>query len=256
MTMRSSVVIEIVEHGGTPQDFDRLVNGDPEMQRTLLRWRSHLALAARAFYRQAVYGWSNSADVDRETHNRKSATRSQPIQRRPIAAQMWPHSPEPQNGSTISSPGSVSGSIHCHTPSPCCPRVRHRIRAVEPTAITRPFRCDEPHPKPASARAARVTELLYHLVSAQQNRGGYFKTERHGGLAVHDHLEFCRKLHREIARLLAAQDAIHISGGTTKAVYQVGSVGEQTAISGKVILPIDGWYVVSGRRRYDRRAMH
>jgi hypothetical protein len=28
--------------------------------------------------------------------------------------------------------------------------------------------------------------------------------ERRGGPAVHDHLEFCRKLHREIARLRAA----------------------------------------------------
>ena len=39
---------------------------------------------------------------------------------------------------------------------------------------------------------------------------GYCKAERRGGLAVHDHLKFRRKLHREIARLLAAQDAIDI----------------------------------------------
>jgi len=32
-------------------------------------------------------------------------------------------------------------------------------------------------------------------------------------LRFHDHLEFCRKLHREIARLRAAQDAIDIGGG-------------------------------------------
>jgi hypothetical protein len=29
---------------------------------------------------------------------------------------------------------------------------------------------------------------------------GYGKTERLGGLAIHDHLKFRRKLHREIAR--------------------------------------------------------
>jgi hypothetical protein len=85
--------------------------------------------------------------------------------------------------------------------------------------------------------------------------GGNGKTERHGGLAVHDHLEFCRKLHREIARLFAAQDAIHIGGGATKVVYWVGSVGQQTAVSDKVRCVIDRRYVVSGRRRYDRRAM-
>jgi hypothetical protein len=43
-----------------------------------------------------------------------------------------------------------------------------------------------------------------HLVGAQQDRWGYRKAERLGGLEVHGHLEFCRKLHREIARLLAA----------------------------------------------------
>src|SRR6516162_8989440 len=74
--------------------------------------------------------------------------------------------------------------------------------------------------------------LFDHLGGAQHYRWGYGKTERLGGLEVDDHLELGRKLHREIARLLAAQDAIHIGGGTTIEVYLVGSVGEQTALSG------------------------
>jgi len=44
-----------------PQEFDEMVNGDPEMQRTLLRWRSHLALAARAYYRMAVNAYGEEA---------------------------------------------------------------------------------------------------------------------------------------------------------------------------------------------------
>jgi hypothetical protein len=56
----------------------------------------------------------------------------------------------------------------------------------------------------ARARAA----LFDHLVRAQQNRWGHDKAKRLGGLAVQGHLELGRKLHREIARLLAAQDAI------------------------------------------------
>ena len=64
--------------------------------------------------------------------------------------------------------------------------------------------------------------LLDHLVGAQQNRWAYGKAKRRGGFAVHDHLEFRRKLHREIARLFAAQNAIDISGGATKSgVYEV-----------------------------------
>ena len=44
-------------------------------------------------------------------------------------------------------------------------------------------------------------------------------------------------------------------GGTTKGVYPVDAVGEQAAVSGKVRLRIGRRYVVSGGRRYDRRAM-
>jgi hypothetical protein len=52
-----------------------------------------------------------------------------------------------------------------------------------------------------------------------------------------------------------SQNAIHIGGGATKEVHRLGSVGDQTALSGIDRLVIDRWYVVSGRRRYDRRAM-
>ena len=63
--------------------------------------------------------------------------------------------------------------------------------------------------------------LFNHLVRAQHYRWGYSKAERLGGPAVHDHLELGRQLHREIARLFAAQDAIHIGGGATPDVYPV-----------------------------------
>ena len=55
-----------------------------------------------------------------------------------------------------------------------------------------------------------------HLVSAQQDRWGYGKTKRLGGLEVQDHLEFCRQLNWQLRRLGAAQNAIDVGGGTTK----------------------------------------
>jgi hypothetical protein len=72
-----------------------------------------------------------------------------------------------------------------------------------------------------------------HLVGDGENARRNGNAERLGGLKVYDHLELGRKLHREIGRLLAAQDAIDIRGGATPGVYQIGSVGEQTAVSGK-----------------------
>src|SRR6516225_9763552 len=78
---------------------------------------------------------------------------------------------------------------------------------------------------PGSAINRHNQQSFDQLGGAQHDRWGYGKAERRGGLAVHDHLELGRELHREVARLLAAQDAIHISGGPTKGVYRVGSVG-------------------------------
>src|SRR5262249_3816062 len=105
-------------------------------------------------------------------------------------------------------------------------------------------------------RRSKSATSFDHLIGAQQNRLGYRKAKRLGGLEVHDHLKFGRKLHREIARFRTAQNAIDISGGTTKGVYLIDSVGEQPAVSGKERSRIDRRYVVSGRGRYDRRAMH
>jgi hypothetical protein len=54
------------------------------------------------------------------------------------------------------------------------------------------------------------------------------KAERLGGLEVHDHLELGRKLDWEIARFLAAQDAIDISGRATKGVYPKSTLAKSS----------------------------
>ena len=52
------------------------------------------------------------------------------------------------------------------------------------------------------------------MTSSSRSRidGGYGEAKRLGGLEVQDHLVFHRKLHREIARLVAAQNVIDIGG--------------------------------------------
>ena len=77
---------------------------------------------------------------------------------------------------------------------------------------------------PAASLLGRRPQALACRSGVKQYSMGYRKA-RFGGLEVHDHLEFCRKPHREIARLRAAQNAIDISGGTTNGVCQVVSVG-------------------------------
>ena len=58
--------------------------------------------------------------------------------------------------------------------------------------------------KSLSANNCHNQQLFDDLVGAQQNRRGYGKTERLGGLEIEEQIVFRRKLHREIARLLAA----------------------------------------------------
>ena len=123
------------------------------------------------------------------------------------------------------------------------------------TAHARRSRKD--HESRSTCQQDATNALLFdHLVGAKQDRLRHHKAERLGGLEVHNHLKFCRELHREIARLRSAQDAVDIGGGATIGVYPVGSVGEQIAVPGKVRCRINRRYIVSGGSQYDRRAMH
>ena len=53
----------------------------------------------------------------------------------------------------------------------------------------------------------------------------------------------------------ALQNAMEIGGGATPDVYEIDSVGEQAAVSGNERGRINRRHIVSGSRRYDRRAM-
>src|SRR5262249_11552485 len=108
---------------------------------------------------------------------------------------------------------------------PMCPAPAHILQPI-PDAKTQspaslaaaplpPEATLQPRRPGGKGRSGGGTVSFDHLVGAQQDRLWYGKTERLGGLEVYDHLEFCRKLHRQIARLRAAQDAIDISGGAT-----------------------------------------
>ena len=63
------------------------------------------------------------------------------------------------------------------------------------------------------------------------------------------------RLHRLLREVAAARCEGEARGKLQRA-QRVDAVGEQAAVSGKDRLVIDRRYVVSGRRRYDPRAMY
>src|SRR5438045_43219 len=84
-----------------------------------------------------------------------------------------------------------------------------------------PLRC-------APLRAARAASFDYP-VGAQEYRCWNRNAQGLGGPRVDNKLELCRLLDRQIARLRALEDLVHIAGGTPEVVQRGWSVGKQDA---------------------------
>src|SRR5262249_32630232 len=98
--------------------------------------------------------------------------------------------------------------------------------------------------------------LFDHLVGAGENRGWNIEPDRFGGLQVDDQLVFGRRLHRQIGRLLALQDAIDVAGRTPILVEEIRPVGDQAAGCDEVTLDVDPWQLVASREAHDQIAMN
>jgi hypothetical protein len=108
----------------------------------------------------------------------------------------------------------------------------HRIISAAAKRITASLEFRSGATWPSSVMNSR--RLIYSITSSAMASSDGGTVRPLCGLEVYNHLELGRKLHREIARLRAAQDAIDICGGATKCVYRVDSVGEQAAVSDRL----------------------
>src|SRR5262245_55677656 len=88
--------------------------------------------------------------------------------------------------------------------------------------------------------------LFDHLISTAEQRLRDGNAEPLGGLEVDDKLVFGRRLHRQVSRLLALEDAINVLSCSAVGVNRIRAIGHQAAACGEDTKEINRGQTVPG----------
>ena len=110
--------------------------------------------------------------------------------------------------------------------------------------------------RPASARPHSATSELmqrskircYSITSSARasTEGRHFKAERLGGLEVDHQFVLGRRLHRQVGRFLAPEDAIDVAGRAPVLVDDIRTVAGPAAIPDEVWIRINSGQSMAG----------
>src|SRR4051812_12971195 len=101
---------------------------------------------------------------------------------------------------------------------------------------------------PAGSHQLCLAHSLDHLVGAREQRPRYGEAERLCRLQVDQELILRWILHRQIARFLAPEDAVHTTGHSSKLIDVIRPVGDQATIDDEKAKRVDRGQTVAGRQ--------
>jgi len=96
--------------------------------------------------------------------------------------------------------------------------------------------------------SSKAAVLIDHLIGAREQRLRHFEAERLGGLQIDHQLVFGRRLHRQVGRLLAPEDAVDVAGGSPVLIDKIRPVGHQPAGGRHIARDVHGGKLVPRRR--------
>ena len=120
------------------------------------------------------------------------------------------------------------------------------------------LRARRERPRAAAPPSSVMNSRRSHSITSSARASTVAGTSRPSALAVLrliDQLVPGRRLHRQVGRLLALEDAIDVAGRAPVLVDEISPIGDQAAAGDEVASVVDRGQLVPGRQRDDQLAM-